>query len=81
MNAAEKKAYSEFLALMARLGKKNGDVFKVTMTTDLNGHHIEVTEMAENHMFLAVNGATVEEAVATAIKGIPDALESWGYIE
>jgi hypothetical protein len=79
MNAAEKKAYGDFQALMKRIAAKNEDEFKVTMTTDLDGHHIEVIETADRHTFLDGNGATIEEAVTDAINGIPAALESWGY--
>jgi hypothetical protein len=79
MNAQEKKAYSDFMTLMVRIAKKNGDLFKVTMTTDCDGHHIEVIEDPDSHTFLTGNGETIEEAVTDAIKNIPDALESWGY--
>jgi hypothetical protein len=79
MNAAEKKAYSDFMTLMVKIAKKNDDLFKVSMKTDLDGHHIEVIEMADGHTFLEGNGETIEEAVADATKGIPEALESWGY--
>jgi hypothetical protein len=79
MNAAEKKAYGEFQTLMTRIAKKNCDDFKVTMTTDIDGHSIEVIETADRHTFLEARGATIEEAVANAIKNIPDALDSWGY--
>jgi hypothetical protein len=79
MSTKEKKVFAEFQTLMTRLAKKNGDDFKVTMTTDIEGHHIEVIETADNHVFLDARGETIEKAVANAIRDIPDALDSWGY--
>jgi hypothetical protein len=79
MNAQEKKAFADFKAHCAKLAEKNEDEWKVTMTTDEDGHHIEIIETADRHTFTDGHGSTVQEAIDDAMKNIPEALESWGY--
>jgi ribosome-associated translation inhibitor RaiA len=79
MDELQKKALVEFKARMRRVAEKNNDEFKVTMTLDEKGHHIEVVETADGHTFLTSTGADVFAAIEAALKELPGALESWGY--
>ena len=70
----------EFKAKMAAVARKNGDKFETTVTFDELGYHIEVIETGDSHSFLSGTGSTFSEAADNALKELPDALESWGYI-
>jgi len=73
------KELAGFKARMNRVAEKNNDEFKVTMTVEDCFYRIEVVETADNHVLLAATapGSTVVEA---ALKSLPDALASWGYV-
>jgi hypothetical protein len=81
MDELQKRALFEFKARMRRVAEKNNDEFKVTVTLDEKGHRIEVVETADGHTFLTATGADVLAAIEAALKELPGALESWGYVD
>jgi hypothetical protein len=79
MNEADAKLIQEFKLRMTRIAKANRDEFKVTITTDEDGHHVEVIETADKHTLLSGDGATIAECLTDAVKDLPEMLEQWGY--
>lgn len=68
---------------LRRVGDLNNDEFDVAIRPCLrlgNLHYrLEVTETAENHVFVAGVGKTIEEAATVALVNIPSACELWNY--
>lgn len=81
MTEPERLNLVAFKARVGRVARKNGDDFKVAVTVDEKGFHLEITETADNHVLLGAHGSSVGAALEAAVAELPAALASWGYSE
>ena len=71
----------KFAALIDRIGRKNDDEFTIRFSISHRSKswQVAVVESAEGHHLIGGCGETPEAACAEALKGLCNALHSWGY--